>query len=139
MNYKKTLLCVSTLLAISSFVSSAASADAKECTMADDKPSTRNQYVQCLDRQLDLGKRELETWKNKRRFELEGLAKSSGITQPLDIYLRSEKSFINYLEDSCRWRYLRKMPDAVAAAIAYKHCELRLIDQRIATYKTPLD
>ncbi|WP_462158553.1 hypothetical protein [Pseudoalteromonas sp. GB56] len=139
MNYKTTALCLSTLLAISSFTSSAASADSVECAMADDKPTTRKQYVQCLDKKLELGKRELETWKNKRRFDLEGLAKSSGITQPLDIYLRSEKSFINYLEDSCRWRYLRMMPDAVAAAIAYKQCELRLIDQRITTYKAPLD
>ena len=122
------------------FTSQAANANTTvECTLTDDKPAARRDYVQCLDRKLELGQRQLESWKNKRRFELEGLAKSSGITQPLDIYLRSEKSFVNYLEDSCRWRYLRMMPDAVAAAIAYKHCELRLIEQRISTYKAPLD
>ena len=110
-----------------------------QCAPVGETPDSRRDYIQCLDRQLELLRRDLTAWQNKRQLQLENFAKQSGITQPWDIYLRSQQSFDSYLEDSCRWRYLRVMPDAAAAAMAYKHCELRLIEQRIDSYRVPLD
>ncbi|MFY8273307.1 hypothetical protein AAEU32_04195 [Pseudoalteromonas sp. SSDWG2] len=141
MNYKhitlKTLFAVGALCTTSLVV--AANKAEPECVHADTTPQGNRSYTQCLDKQLDAKKRQWQAWQNKRQLELEGYAKSSGITQPLDIYLRAEKTYKHYVEDSCRWRYLRVMPNAVAAAIAYKKCELRLIEQRIEAYQVPLD
>ncbi|KPH59668.1 hypothetical protein AMS58_17095 [Pseudoalteromonas porphyrae] len=132
-NNSLTLLCALILL----FTENALSMD--DCIL-DDKATTNEakKYIQCLDRNIANLKRTQKTWINKLNLDLEKIQEDTGNTQLLPIFTRSLTSHTRFLEDSCRWRYLQKMPNATQAAIVYKRCEILLLDQYIATLKQPL-
>lgn len=115
------------------------SALANECTLIDrPTPSESKKYIQCLDKEIALLQRNQQTWLNKLRLDLSKIEEDTGNTQLLPIFNRSVKSQHKFLEDSCRWRYLHKMPNATKAAIVYKLCEIRILDQYIDVLKQPL-
>lgn len=132
-NNSLTVLCALMLL----FTKSAFSMD--ECTL-EDKATTNEakKYIQCLDRHIANLKRTQTMWINKLNLDLEKIQEDTGNTQLLPIFTRSLASQTRFLEDSCRWRYLQKMPNATQAAIVYKRCEILLLDQYITNLKQPL-
>lgn len=84
----------------------------------------------CLDGVKDKKDRELQTWINNQIFILEELSTQKGRRTSLDMFKRSQRNFINYRENNCRWQYLMVAPDA-SAAIAYKKCYITLTQYRI--------
>lgn len=123
----------------SAFASHAVQAQETQCQLNDTTPQAQRDYLQCLDSALQGIEQHLQAWSNKRRLQLEAEAKHSGLTQALDIFLRAERSFDTYLEDSCRWRYVRLLPNSQKAAGAYKQCKLHLFEQRLASHKQELE
>ena len=54
------------------------------------------------------------------------------------LFKRSVDNHQKYIEASCQWRYILKLPNASQAAIDYKLCELALIEQFTQVLKKPL-
>jgi hypothetical protein len=52
--------------------------------------------------------------------------------------MRSIKNNEKYIESACQWRYILQLPNAKAAAISYKHCEIQLVNQFTESLKQPL-
>ena len=84
----------------------------------------------CLDGIRDKKDRELQTWINNQTFILEELSLHNGRSTSLDMFKRSQRNFISYRENNCRWQYLVLAPDE-SAAIAYKKCYITLTQDRI--------
>jgi len=95
------------------------------------KDSTLEEYSMCLDRVKERVDRELQTWVNNQTFELEELAAKSGRKAPLNMFKRSQKNFITYRENNCRWQYLATPPSSEEGAVAYKSCHIFLNQNRI--------
>lgn len=112
---------------------------ANECNLAE-QPTTNEtkKYIQCLDIEIASLERSQQTWINKLTLDLAKIQEDTGNTQLLPIFKRSIKSQTRFLEDSCRWRYLQKMPNATQAAIVYKRCEIRVLQQHLEVLKQPL-
>ncbi|OUS72790.1 hypothetical protein B5G52_06255 [Pseudoalteromonas sp. A601] len=112
---------------------------ANECTLAE-QPTTdeSKKYIQCLDKEIASLERSQQTWINKLTLDLGKIQDDTGNTQLMPIFKRSIKSQNRFLEDSCRWRYLHKMPNATQAAIVYKRCEIAILEQHIEVLKQPL-
>ena len=104
-----------------------------------DKPTMNEskRYIQCLDTQLDKAKQEQGTWIQKRKYELVQSEEATGNTQVLQLFMRSIKNNEKYIESACQWRYILKLPNAKAAAISYKHCEIQLVNQFTESLKQP--
>lgn len=98
-------------------------------------PLKAKKYLKCLDNNLGLIERERETWINKIVMDMQEIEKDTGNTQLLPIILRSHKHQDRYIEDSCRWRYLHKMPNSTRAAGAYKTCKVRMLLRHIEDLK----
>jgi uncharacterized protein YecT (DUF1311 family) len=94
------------------------------------KMATTAELSRCLDGIKDHKDRELQTWVNNQVFILEELAASTGRRSSLDMFKRSQRNFISYRENNCRWQYLVISPDATAAT-AYKKCYITLTQYRI--------
>lgn len=101
-------------------------------------PSQTKRYTQCLDTKINQAKYTQGTWIQKRKYELTKLEEQSGNTQVLSLFLRSVSNHEKYIEASCQWRYILKLPNASKAAIDYKLCELDLIEQFTNVLKTPI-
>lgn len=84
----------------------------------------------CLDGIKKNKDRELQTWVNDQTFILQKSANNSGQSASLNMFKRSQRNFIRYREDNCRWQYLVLAPDA-GAAVAYKKCYNTLTQYRI--------
>lgn len=84
----------------------------------------------CLDGIREKKDRELQTWINNQTFILEELSLQNGRRTSLDMFKRSQRNFISYRENNCRWQYLILAPDESAAA-AYKKCYITLTQDRI--------
>jgi len=100
--------------------------------------SQTKRYTQCLDTQINQAKYNQGTWVQKRKYELTKLEEQSGNTQILMLFKRSVDNHQKYIEASCQWRYILKLPNASQAAIDYKLCELALIEQFTQVLKKPL-
>ncbi|MCQ8877012.1 hypothetical protein NQT69_03040 [Pseudoalteromonas shioyasakiensis] len=112
---------------------------ADECTLAEQSTTDdTKKYIQCLDKDIAALERSQQTWINKLTLDLAKIQEDTGNTQLLPIFKRSIKSQTRFLEDSCRWRYLQKMPNATQAAIVYKRCEIRVLQQHLEVLKQPL-
>ncbi|CAM3697894.1 MULTISPECIES: hypothetical protein [Pseudoalteromonas] len=112
---------------------------AEPCSLVDQAtPDEAKSYIQCLDKQLETLTRIQQTWINKITLDLNKIEEDTGNTQLLPIFKRSITSQKKYLEDSCKWRYLQKVPNAIQAAIVYKRCELQILEQHITVLKRPL-
>lgn len=108
----------------------------KECTpIQGNAPAEARQHIKCLDGNIETLERERLIWINKIVMDMETLELDTGNTQLLPIIRRSLKHQDNYIEDSCRWRYLHKMPNSTKAAIAYKQCKIRLYQRHIEDLK----
>jgi len=91
---------------------------------------TTTELSQCLDLVKDLTDRELQTWINNQIFILEEFAIKTGRRSALDMFKRSQRNFITYRENNCRWQYLHISP-ATGAASAFKKCYILLTKDRI--------
>jgi len=91
---------------------------------------TTSELSQCLDLVKDLTDRELQTWINNQIFILEEFAIKTGRRSALDMFKRSQRNFITYRENNCRWQYLHISP-ATGAATAFKKCYILLTKDRI--------
>ena len=128
------LITLASLLALSANASVQA-----QCTLEQNAtPSQTKRYTQCLDTQINQAKYNQGTWVQKRKYELTKLEEQSGNTQILMLFKRSVDNHQKYIEASCQWRYILKLPNASQAAIDYKLCELALIEQFTQVLKKPL-
>ena len=84
----------------------------------------------CLDGVKEKKDRELQTWVNNQSFILEELATNTGHHASLNMFKRSQRDFITYRENNCRWQYLANTLNA-NAAIAFKQCYITLTQYRI--------
>lgn len=108
----------------------------RECTpISSNSPAEARYFIKCLDTNIEILERERTTWINKIVMDMEELEEDTGNTQLLPIIRRSLKHQDNYIEDSCRWRYLHKMPNSTKAAISYKECKIRLYIRHIEDLK----
>ncbi len=108
------------------------------CLLASNTTDDTKNYIQCLDRAIDDIQREQKMWVNKLTMDLEQIKQDTGNSQLLPIFNRSIKSQTDYLEDSCRWRYLQKMPNGTKAAIAYKQCQIEILQNHIQVLQQSL-
>lgn len=92
--------------------------------------ATTTEVSRCLDGVKEKTERELQTWVNNQTFILEALAANNGRHTTLNMFKRSQRNFISYRENNCRWQYLVVAPDASAAS-AYKKCYITLTQYRI--------
>ena len=130
----------SLLITLASLLALSGNANAQDqCTLEQNAtPSQTKRYTQCLDTQINQAKYNQGTWVQKRKYELTKLEEQSGNTQILMLFKRSVDNHQKYIEASCQWRYLLKLPNASQAAIDYKLCELALIEQFTQVLKKPL-
>ena len=84
----------------------------------------------CLDGVKDLIDRELQTWVNNHTFNLEEKALTTGRSSALKMFKRSQKNFITFRDNNCRWQYLIVSPEK-GASNAYKKCYILLSKSRI--------
>lgn len=84
----------------------------------------------CLDTVKKEVDRELQTWINNQTFILEEFALATGRRAPLDMFKRSQRNFITFRENDCRWQYLAISP-GTGAASAYKKCYILVSKNRI--------
>lgn len=88
----------------------------------------------CFDVIKDRKERELTTWVNNQTFILEELAANTGRKAALNMFKRSQRNFMTYRENSCRWQYLTISP-GLGAANAFKKCYILLTTDRINELK----
>jgi len=119
-------------------LSSHAIAD-QNCVLKGNHPDETKHYIQCLDQTIEDLQRDHKMWVNKLTMDIEKIKEETGNSQLLPIFQRSLKNQERYLEDSCRWRYLQKMPNATTAAIIYKHCEIEILENHIKVLQRPLN
>lgn len=93
-------------------------------------PKKPIEYGRCLDNEKSKLDRLLTTWVNNHVFELGETVKSTGRKSALNMFNKSQKSFVNYRENNCRWHYLERLPHD-DANLYYKECYLRLTQERI--------
>lgn len=94
------------------------------------KYSELAELSQCLDivkRNVD---KELQTWINNQTFILEEHALETGRRSALEMFKRSQRNFITFRTNNCRWQYLYISPD-VNAANAFKECYIKNTQRRI--------
>ncbi|MFB0979414.1 MAG: DUF1311 domain-containing protein [Alteromonadaceae bacterium] len=84
----------------------------------------------CLDTVKASIDRELQTWINNQVFILEEFALTTGRRSALDMFKRSQRNFITFRENDCRWQYLAISPNTGAAS-AYKKCYILVSKARI--------
>ena len=84
----------------------------------------------CLDIVKKSIDRELQTWINNQVFILEEFALTTGRHSALNMFKRSQRNFITFRENDCRWQYLAISP-STGAASAYKKCYILVSQARI--------
>lgn len=85
---------------------------------------------QCLDIVKSTTDKELQTWINNQIFVLEEFALVTGRRSALQMFKRSQRNFVTYRENNCRWQYLHISPEKGAAA-AFKKCYILVTKDRI--------
>jgi uncharacterized protein YecT (DUF1311 family) len=91
---------------------------------------TADELSRCLDIVKEAIDRELQTWINNQVFILEEFSLSTGRTSSLTMFKRSQRNFISYRENNCRWQYLHLSPNKMAAS-AFKKCYILTTFDRI--------
>jgi len=91
---------------------------------------TPNELSRCFDLVKELIDRELQTWINNQTFVLEEFALTTGRHSALNMFKRSQRNFISYRENNCRWQYLHVSPNKMAAS-AFKKCYILSTRDRI--------
>ena len=114
-------------LQISSFANANQGRTIKSC---EKKKINNVEYSQCLDHVKESIDRELQTWINNQTFLLEEFALTTGRRSALIMFQRSQKNFLKFRENNCRWQYLAVSP-SVTAASTYKKCYIFISKSRI--------
>ena len=94
------------------------------------KQTNNISFSQCLDGIKESVDRELQTWVNNQVFILEKKAQTTGRRSALTMFKRSQKNFVTFRENNCRWQYLARSP-SINAGPAYKKCYILLTKNRI--------
>lgn len=102
----------------------------KKLADCDKSLDSNSELSQCLDLVKDSIDRELQTWINSQTFILEEFELVTGRRSPLEMFKRSQRNFITYRENNCRWQYLHISPDTRAAA-TFKKCYIITTRNRI--------
>ena len=89
-----------------------------------------DEHSRCLDNIKDSLERELQTWLNHHTLLLEEKVLVNGRHSALKLFNRSQKNFITYRDNNCRWQYLAIAPQR-GAETAYKQCVIRMTQNRI--------
>lgn len=126
MNKKLITFLITTLF----LISGAQAAAKKSIENCESKKLNNTELSQCLDKVKDAIDKELQTWINNQTFILEEFATKTGRRAALDMFKRSQRNFISYRENNCRWQYLAISP-GTGAAPAYKKCYILLSKDRI--------
>lgn len=108
------------------------SAMVQQCESARESSVT---YLRCLDRKLAQLDRALVLWGNNIIINLEEKIKTTGRTDSLRIFKKSQKSFAKYAEQHCRWQYVVLLPDGTAGARKYKECLVMMTEVRVNELK----
>ena len=127
---KQTLILTSFLLLLTSQKSFAEPVMTKSVTNCERKFSDVMALSRCLDQVKESVDRVLQTWINNQIFVLEEFALKTGRKASLEMFKRSQRNFITYRENNCRWQYLHISPN-VNAATAYKKCYINTTQNRI--------
>ena len=109
---------------------SAQSTRVKTVEACESKFSTSKALSMCFDQVKESIDRELQTWINNQIFVLEEFALKTGRKASLEMFNRSQRNFISFRENNCRWQYLHISPDT-SAAPAYKKCYINTTQHRI--------
>jgi len=132
---KTTNFFILTVAAISIDVS-ARTASLADCTHLDsDHPQKAKRYLMCLDGNIELLERDRQAWINKLLLDTEKIEKDTGNTQLMPIIKRSLLSQSRYMEDSCKWRYLKELPNSTKAAKVYKRCKISFLQHHTEELK----
>ena len=121
---------ISALLVIICFSLQVQASNKKSIENCENKNKDIVDISQCLDEVVEATDKELQTWINNQTFILDDLVSSTGRKSVLSMFKRSERNFISYRENNCRWQYLAISP-ASGAGIAYKKCYILLSKNRI--------
>lgn len=90
----------------------------------------QKKYSQCLDLVKIKTDRELETWVNNQTFTLEEVANTTGRRAAYELFKRSQKNFVTYRENNCKWQFLSQLPSNDSAN-TYKECYILTSKDRI--------
>jgi uncharacterized protein YecT (DUF1311 family) len=99
----------------------------EHCEATQDTTSGLSSCLDIVKKAID---RELQTWINNQIFVLEEFALTTGRRSALDMFKRSQRNFITFRENDCRWQYLAISP-STGAASAYKKCYILISQTRI--------
>jgi len=105
------------------------------CQIQTEEQVSSASMSRCLDGVISHVDRELQTWVNLHTFNLEEKALVNGRYSALKMFKRSQRNFITYRENDCRWQYLAISPDR-GADLAYKKCYVMLSQSRITALST---
>lgn len=94
------------------------------------KFDTPDELSRCFDLVKASVDRELQTWINNQMFVLEEFALATGRHSALNMFKRSQRNFIAYRENNCRWQYLHISPNKMAAS-TFKKCYILSTRDRI--------
>jgi len=103
----------------------------KSVAACESKYKTIAELSQCFDVVKEKTDRELQTWINNQIFILEEFALKTGRRSALAMFKRSQRNFIVYRENNCRWQYLHISPKKEAAP-TFKKCYILSTRDRIA-------
>lgn len=99
-------------------------------------PEKAKKFLMCLDSNINLLERHRQTWITKLLLDTKKYQSDTGNTQILPIMERALRNQEEYMEDSCRWRYLLDMPNATRSATAYKNCKIAFLKAHIIELKS---
>ncbi|MDK1289916.1 hypothetical protein [Pseudoalteromonas umbrosa] len=104
----------------------------RDCShLESDHPQKAKKYLMCLDGNIELLERNRQTWVNKLVMDTEELEKNTGNTQLMPIIQRSITNQSRYMDDSCKWRYLKELPNSTRAAKVFKRCKISFLQLHI--------
>mgnify|MGYP005988636421 FL=1 len=134
MNIKHALINFSLLFFITSHATQAQMAKPSPTMgpieMCEKKMKILSKISACLDIEKRNKDQELETWITNQTLILKELATNTGRSSAYNMFERSQRNFVKYRENNCRWQFLA-ITFNTSAAIAYKKCYIRLTQYRI--------
>ncbi|KZN64336.1 hypothetical protein N473_15425 [Pseudoalteromonas luteoviolacea CPMOR-1] len=120
-----------------SFEAQARTETLKDCShLESDHPQKAKKYLMCLDSNIELLERNRQTWITKLIMDTEELEKNTGNTQLMPIIQRGILNQSRYMDDACKWRYLKELPNSTRAAKVFKRCKISFLQLHIKELQT---
>ncbi|KID58694.1 hypothetical protein JF50_02170 [Pseudoalteromonas luteoviolacea] len=133
----KTIKFVLFLVITFSFEALARTETLKDCShLESDHPQKAKKYLMCLDSNIELLERNRQTWITKLIMDTEELEKNTGNTQLMPIIQRGILNQSRYMDDACKWRYLKELPNSTRAAKVFKRCKISFLQLHIKELQT---